>query len=289
MITIRTAIADDLPAILDIYNEAIANTTAVYDYKPHTLEMRQAWYEAKRAQGFPVFVAVRDGLIAGFSALGPFRAWEAYRYTAENSVYVAADQRGQGIGKLLLAPLIDEAQRMGMHAIVAGIDADNVVSVRLHRRFGFKEAAHFKQVGYKFGRWLDLLFMELVLTDQVQSGLDTVTQVVTRFNDALNAHDVDAMMQYLSEDTVFENTDPPPDGARFEGKTAVRAFWEEFMRSSQGQTIEVEEIFSSGNRCTMRWNYHWTGADGRQGHIRGVDVYTIRDGLISEKLSYVKG
>jgi L-amino acid N-acyltransferase YncA len=161
--SIRVAQAADLPAILEIYNEAIRNTTAVYDYTPHTLEMRQAWLEAKQAHGFPVFVVHLHGTVAGFGALGPFRAWEAYRFTVENSLYIAPQYRGQGLGKRLLAELIKTAQTMALHAIVAGIDADNTASLHLHRQFGFEEVGHFRQVGYKFDRWLDLTFMELIL------------------------------------------------------------------------------------------------------------------------------
>ncbi|MCE7982812.1 MAG: N-acetyltransferase family protein [Caldilinea sp. CFX5] len=163
MIAIRAATEQDLPAILTIYNDAILTTTAVYDYDPHTLAMRQTWYEAKVAAGLPVFVADDAGAVVGFSALGPFRAWAAYKYTVENSIYVAAARRGQGIGKLLLPPLIEAARRMEMHAIIAGIDATNVASYRLHQNFGFVEVAHFREVGYKFGRWLDLKFLELLL------------------------------------------------------------------------------------------------------------------------------
>ena len=164
MITIRPAQESDLPSILDIYNDAVLNTTAVYDYKAHTLEMRAAWFQAKQKDGFPVFVADDEDVVVGFSSLGPFRAWAAYKYTVENSIYVAPQRRGQGIGKRLLQPLIDAARQKDVHAIIAGIDASNEVSFRLHRLFGFEEVAHLKQVGYKFGRWLDLKFLELVLT-----------------------------------------------------------------------------------------------------------------------------
>jgi len=163
MIQIRTAGETDLEAILEIYNDAILNTTAVYDYEPHTLEMRRQWFRIKEAQGYPVFVAEENGNIAGFSSIGPFRAWAAYKYSVENSIYVAAGQRGKGIGKLLLAPLIKAAAELDLHTIIAGIDATNEVSIKLHRSFGFKEVANFKQVGYKFGRWLDLTFMQLLL------------------------------------------------------------------------------------------------------------------------------
>src|SRR5688572_11357420 len=149
--------------MLEIYNDVIVNTTAVYDYQPHTLEMRRQWFRIKEAQGFPVFVAEEEGRVVGFSSIGPFRAWAAYKYSVENSVYVAADMRGRGIGKLLIPPLIEAASQLQMHTVIASIDATNESSIRLHKRFGFEETAHFKQVGYKFGRWLDLKFFQLML------------------------------------------------------------------------------------------------------------------------------
>lgn len=162
-VLVRAATDADLPAILDIYNDAILTTTAVYQYEPHTLEMRGAWLHEKQAAGFPVLVAVEDGAIAGFGNLGTWRAAAAYRYTVENSVYVAADRRGQGIGKRLLGELIEAARSMQAHAVIAVVDADNAVSIGLHEAFGFERAAYFRQVGRKFGRWLDLVFLELVL------------------------------------------------------------------------------------------------------------------------------
>jgi ketosteroid isomerase-like protein len=115
-----------------------------------------------------------------------------------------------------------------------------------------------------------------------------IIQLVIQFNEMLNAHSVDGMMRFLTEDSVFENTYPPPDGERYIGQASVRAFWEDFFRIDQGQRIEIEEIFSLENRCVMRWVYYWREA-GLAGHVRGVDLYTIRGGRISEKLSYVKG
>ena len=163
MILTRQAEDRDLPQLLEIYNDIILTTTAVYEYKPHTLEMRRQWLETKREQGFPVFVAEEGKEIVGFSSFGPFRNWAAYKYSVENSVYVSKQRRGQGIGKLLLPPLIGEAKRLDLHTIVASIDATNESSLRLHRSFGFKDVAHFKEVGYKFGRWLDLKFLQLIL------------------------------------------------------------------------------------------------------------------------------
>jgi phosphinothricin acetyltransferase len=163
MITIRDATENDLPEILEIYNEVILHTTAVYDYEPHTLEMRHQWFKTKQEQGFPVFVATENGNLVGLSSIGPFRAWAAYKYSVENSVYVASSCRGKGIGKLLLPPLIKAAGVLKLHTIIAGIDATNEASLKLHGHFGFNEVAHFKEVGYKFDRWLDLKFLQLLL------------------------------------------------------------------------------------------------------------------------------
>jgi len=161
---VRSASRDDLPAILEIYNEAVLNTTATYDYEPRTLEHRVAWFEDHEKSNYPMFVAVNDaGRVVGWSALNRYHDRKGYQFSTENSVYVAADQRGKGIGKLLLAPLIEAARQRGLHAILAGIDAENEASIRLHASFGFVKVAHFKQVGFKFGRWLDVVYLELLL------------------------------------------------------------------------------------------------------------------------------
>jgi L-amino acid N-acyltransferase YncA len=164
-VIIRDAREDDVSAILDIYNEAILNTTAVYSEKPHTLQMRLDWYNDRVNNNFPVFIADADGKVAGFGSFGHFRAWPCYRYTVEVSVYVEMSYRGRGISKLLLQSLIDRAKEMNMHAVIAGISADNEISINLHNSFGFEEIANFKEVGYKFGRWLDLKFFELLLSN----------------------------------------------------------------------------------------------------------------------------
>lgn len=160
---IRNANENDLPQLLEIYNDIILNTTAIYQYQPHRLETRKEWFTTKQQQGFPVYVAEDNDHIVGFSTLGTFRNWQAYKYSVENSVYVATEQRGKGIGKLLLPPVINAAKQMQMHTVIAGIDATNMVSLKLHKNFGFQEVAHFRQVGYKFGRWLDLKFLQLIL------------------------------------------------------------------------------------------------------------------------------
>ncbi len=124
----------------------------------------------------------------------------------------------------------------------------------------------------------------------IQSTHDQATvRLVTAFNDALNARDVDRMMSLMTPDCVFENTYPPPDGTRYVGQAAVRGFWEQFMTESQEARFEIEEIFAHEGHCVMLWRYNWRDQAGTPGHIRGVDVYTVRDGLIAEKRSYVKG
>ena len=163
MINIRHANEDDLPAMLAIYNDIILNTTAVWHNEPHTLEMRKEWFALKKEQKHPVFVAEEDGSLVGFSTIGSFRPWPGYRFTVENSVYVAAGSRGKGIAKLLIPPLIAAAKELNLHAIVAGIEATNDASIGLHKKFGFIEVAHFKEIGYKFDRWMDLKFLELIL------------------------------------------------------------------------------------------------------------------------------
>lgn len=163
MIAIRLATENDLPQILDIYNEIIKHTTAVYYYEPHTMEMRKQWFEERKQKGFPVFVAEEDRVILGMSSIGPFRVPTAYQFSAENTVHVAAHARGRGVGKLLMPPIIEAAGKLKMHTLIAGIDASNEVSLHLHRSFGFVEVAHFKEVGFKFDRWLDLKFLQLML------------------------------------------------------------------------------------------------------------------------------
>ena len=163
MITIRTATEEDIPSLLEIYNDIIINTTAVWHEEPHTLAMRQDWFALKKEQGFPVFVAEENKEVIGFSTIGPFRPWFGYRYTVENSVYVATNSRGKGVANILMPPLIEASKQLGLHAIVAGIEAGNDASIALHEKFGFIEVAHFKEVGFKFNRWMDLKFLELIV------------------------------------------------------------------------------------------------------------------------------
>jgi ketosteroid isomerase-like protein len=122
-------------------------------------------------------------------------------------------------------------------------------------------------------------------TEEAQATLD----IVERFNEAFNQHDVSAIMALMTDDVVFENTSPSPDGERYEGQAAVRGFWERLFADSPRAHFETEDSFAAGDRCMVRWRYTWTGSDGTQGHVRGVDVFRVRDGKVAEKLSYVKG
>ena len=112
---------------------------------------------------------------------------------------------------------------------------------------------------------------------------------IERFNAAFNRHDVDAIMAAMTDDCVFESTGPSPDGGRFEGQAAVRAVWEELFRGSPTAHFDTEDCFAAGDRCTVRWRYRWTDADGSEGHVRGVDIFRVSDGKVAEKLAYVKG
>jgi phosphinothricin acetyltransferase len=161
--TIRSAAEDDLADILRVYNQAIEKTTAVFEYRPHTLEMRREWFKAKQAASLPVLVAVESGAVLGFASYGPFRAWPAYKYSVELSVYVDESARGRGIGSDLVRGILATARERDLHVVMAGITADNAVSLRLHEKLGFVEVAHIREVGYKFGRWLDLKLLQIVL------------------------------------------------------------------------------------------------------------------------------
>lgn len=160
---LRPATPADLPAILEIYNDAVLHTTASYDEAPSTLDQRAAWFAARVEEGFPVLVAERDGIVAGFGSYGPFHARSGYRFTVEHSVYVDSAYRGQGIGRALLVALIDHARRRRLHAMIASIDAEGAASLHLHESLGFVPVGHLREVGFKFGRWLDVRLLELVL------------------------------------------------------------------------------------------------------------------------------
>lgn len=151
-------------AILGIFNEAIANSTALYDYHPRTPKNMEGWFAAKAAGGFPVIGAVDDdGGLLGFASYGTFRAWPAYKYSVEHSVYVHKDHRGRGLGPALMGQLIEAARAQQLHVMIGAIDAANAGSIALHDRLGFVHAGTIKQAGFKFGSWLDVAFYQLIL------------------------------------------------------------------------------------------------------------------------------
>jgi len=166
-VLVRDAEKKDLAVILDIMNEAIANTTSIYDYHPRSEEFVHQWFARKQADNFPVIVCEAGGHAVGYGSFGTFRAWDAYQYSVEHSIYVHKNHRGIGYGKLLLSRLNSRAVQGGFRTMIGGIDANNVGSIALHQQFGFVEAGRLKEVGYKFGHWLDLVFMQLMLADNL--------------------------------------------------------------------------------------------------------------------------
>jgi L-amino acid N-acyltransferase YncA len=165
-VTVRAATKFDLPAILDIYNDAVLNTTATADYEVQTLTARAEWLATRQRLGLAVLVAEKDeGSVVGWSSLSPYQPRYGYRFTAEDSVYIAADWRGRGVGKLLLRALIDEARNAGLHTLIAKVDNQNSASLRLHTGCGFEQAGLMKQVVFKFDRWLDIAYLQLLLED----------------------------------------------------------------------------------------------------------------------------
>jgi phosphinothricin acetyltransferase len=161
-ITIRPAIKSDLVTINDIYNHYVLHSTCTYQEEPEPFEARQQWF-LHHGDNHPVLVAETHGNVLGWGALSPYHARSAYRHTVENSVYVHHQQHRHGIGSLLLQDLIQRARGLGHRVIIAGIDADQPASVALHAKFQFEKVGHLKQVGFKFGRWLDVIYMQLSL------------------------------------------------------------------------------------------------------------------------------
>jgi L-amino acid N-acyltransferase YncA len=159
---------DHAPEILEIFNHEIAHSTGLYDYHPRTLDFMGTWFEGKRTGKYPVLGVVGpDGSLSGFSSLGPFRPFPAYKYSVEHSVYVRKDRRGQGIGRLLLQEIVARAAALNFHTVIGGIDSQNHASIKLHLSLGFTHCASIKQAGFKFGRWLDLEFYQTVLDTPV--------------------------------------------------------------------------------------------------------------------------
>lgn len=154
-----------LEAIRAIFNDAIVNTTALYDYEPRSVEVMEAWFAVKEEKKLPVIgVLDDDGTLMGFGSYGPFRPHAAYQHTVEHSIYLDARFRGRGLGRQILQRLIEKAREQGYHMMIGVIDAENGTSIALHEKMGFAHCGHIKEAGFKFGRWLDLELMQLILT-----------------------------------------------------------------------------------------------------------------------------
>ena len=159
---IRLATEADIVAINDIYNHYVLHSTCTYQDEPEPIEGRQSWF-SHHGEKHPVTVAEANGQVAGWASLSPYHPRSAYRHTVENSVYVHHEHHRRGIGSALLRDLIDRSRAIGHRAIIAGIDGEQAASVALHTKFGFQKVGHLVQVGFKFGRWLDVIYMELLL------------------------------------------------------------------------------------------------------------------------------
>jgi phosphinothricin acetyltransferase len=159
---VRPATEADVPAILGIYNDAILHSTATFDIEPQTLEERLQWFRETKPPHC-VIVAEAEAEVVGWGCLRTFRTRVAYRFTVEDSVYIREDHRGRGVGALLLGELVERAKKGGFHSVIAGMTEGNPASEALHRRFGFVDAGRSREVGYKFERWLDIVWMQLML------------------------------------------------------------------------------------------------------------------------------
>ncbi|MGH9342754.1 MAG: GNAT family N-acetyltransferase [Terriglobia bacterium] len=161
---IREAVRDDFEQVTAIYNEIVTNSTAIYNDRPVSSAERMDWWRARKEQGFPVLVATEGSTVLGFASFGDFRPWPGYRFTVEGTIHIHASARGQGVGTELLKELVSRAQAMGKHIMIGGVDAENATSLQFLEKFGFDRVAHLREVGYKFDRFLDLIFLQYWLT-----------------------------------------------------------------------------------------------------------------------------
>lgn len=167
-IEIRDAVEADLAEILEIYNEAVEFGTAIFNETKIDLQNRKDWFEARMQRGFPIFVAIKEGRVAGYASYGDWRPFEGFRFSREHSVYIHKDARGHGIGRSLMQALIEHAESSDVHVLVGAIESSNEASIRLHESLGFKVSGTLHEVGKKFGRWLDLTYMQLNLPEKDQ-------------------------------------------------------------------------------------------------------------------------
>lgn len=163
---IRHALKEDCGAIAEIYNHAVLHTAAIWNDKTVDTDNRIAWFEARQFAGYPVLVSEQHGIVTGYASFGNWRDFDGFRHTVEHSVYVHPVYQGKGVGRLLLTELIAHARQLGKHMMVAAIESRNLASISLHDTLGFVTTGQMPQVGTKFGRWLDLTFMQLQLDNR---------------------------------------------------------------------------------------------------------------------------
>ena len=157
------AVEADIPAITEIYNDVILTSTAIFNDAPVSVEDRMRWWKARVEQGYPVLVARAEGGVAGFATFGDFRPWPGYRFTVEGTIHIASTARRNGVGGALMDALLDRARVAGKHVMVAGVDSANAASLQFLERSGFERVGHLREVGHKFGRFLDLIFLQYML------------------------------------------------------------------------------------------------------------------------------
>ncbi len=161
---IRDAVEQDIQRVTEIYNEVLTTSTSIYSDQPAKLEERIAWWKARQQQEYPVLVAVDEGVIIGFATFGDFRSWPGYRFTVEGTIHIHSSARSRGVGTALLEKLIERARAAGKHSLIAGVDSENVASLQFLKRHGFEQVGYLPEVGFKFNRFLDLVFLQYRLT-----------------------------------------------------------------------------------------------------------------------------
>jgi L-amino acid N-acyltransferase YncA len=166
---IRDAVEGDIEGVTAIYNEVLRTSTAIFNDRPVHVAQRVEWWKARVEQGYPVLVAVEGEAVVGFASFGDFRSWPGYRFTVEHTVHVDSEFRGRGVGSALMKELVERARAAGKHVMVAGVDAENVASLRFHERMGFERVAHFKEIGFKFDRFLDLVLLQYWITPRMRA------------------------------------------------------------------------------------------------------------------------
>jgi L-amino acid N-acyltransferase YncA len=204
---VREAQEADFSAITAIYNDVLVNSTAIYADEPATVADRIGVWQARQQQNYPTLVALDAEHVIGFASFGDFRAWPGYRYTVEHSVHVLAPWRGRGAGSALVRALVPRAEALGKHVMIGGIDAGNTASLRFHERLGFERVAHFREVGFKFGRFLDLVFVQLAIGgEKVQAGLSHNKRFRCIYNSTAGAATSDTVFHYRQDGGIVWGT-----------------------------------------------------------------------------------